>query len=219
MRFALACIIVAAACSGSSKPAAPPPTPPSDGSGSAADANCTDPKPAADSVCLQDCGPPVVRDTDPPPAWRWVTPADVENREKFGCPRCLPPDAMIATPRGDVPMSSLTAGAIVWSTDERGHRVAVPIIHVGSTPAPRAHTLIVVELSDRRIVRGSDGHPTADGRVLGSIIVGTMLDGARVTAVHREPFSGERTYDLLPAGATRAYWADGVLLTSTLRAD
>ncbi len=126
---------------------------------------------------------------------------------------------MIATPRGDVPMSSLTAGAIVWSTDERGNRVAVPIVHVGSTPAPREHTLVVVELADRRVVRGSAGHPTADGRVLGSLAVGTTLDGARVTAVHRQPFGGERTYDLLPASATRAYWADDVLLTSTLRSD
>ena len=216
MRFALACIVIAAACSGSSKPAAPP-APPSGGSGSASDANCTDPKPAPDSVCLQDCGPPVVRDTDPPPAWRWVSPADVENRAKFGCPRCLPPDAMIATPRGDVPMSSLTAGAIVWSTDAHGNRVAVPIVHVGSMPAPHEHTLVVIELADGRVVRGSAGHPTADGRMLGSLAIGAMLDGARVTAVWSQPFGGERTYDLLPASTTRAYWADGVLLTSTLR--
>jgi hypothetical protein len=30
------------------------------------------------------------------------------------------------------------------------------------------------------------------------------------------PYDGTRTYDLLPAGATGTYWANGVLLSSTL---
>jgi hypothetical protein len=55
-----------------------------------------------------------------------------------------------------------------------------------------------------------------DGRPLSSLSSGDTLDGARVTGVSVVPYGGERTFDLLPAGPTGAYWADGVLLGSTL---
>ncbi len=166
---------------------------------------------------MQDCGPPVARETDPPPAWQWLSPADAENRKKFGCPRCLPPEAMIATPTGPVPIGSLVAGGLVWSTDERGRRIAVPILRVGSTPAPRDHALVVIDLADGREVTASPGHPTADARALGTLLVGDSLDGSRIVAVRLRPFGEQRTFDLLPASATRQYWVDGVLMSSTLR--
>jgi len=31
------------------------------------------------------------------------------------------------------------------------------------------------------------------------------------------PYAGSATYDLLPAGPTTTYWANGILLASTLR--
>jgi hypothetical protein len=37
-----------------------------------------------------------------------------------------------------------------------------------------------------------------------------------VTAWALVPYAGERTYDLVPAGATGRYWANGILLSSTL---
>jgi hypothetical protein len=44
-----------------------------------------------------------------------------------------------------------------------------------------------------------------------------MLDGALIISITSEPYHADRTYDLLPAGSTGTYWADGVLLGSTLR--
>ncbi len=93
---------------------------------------------------------------------------------------------------------------------------AAPVLEVGSTVAPPGHAVVRVRLSDGRTVTASPGHPTADGRALGMFSVGDRLDGAAVVAIERLPYRG-RTYDLLPAGATGAYWADGVLLLSTLR--
>ncbi len=124
---------------------------------------------------------------------------------------------MIATPNGEVRIDSLVAGALVYSIDADGKRIIVPIVRVGSTPAPRDHALVVLTLSDGREVTASPGHPSADARALGTLVIGDSLDGARVLAVGHRRFGEQRTFDLLPASASRVYWADGVQLASTLR--
>lgn len=197
-------------------PADPPPTDSPPAPVGEHDASCTEPRPGADWTCVQDCGPPVAREGDPPPPWRWLSPADAENRKQFGCPRCLPPTAAIATPDGDVAVSALVEGQLVWSRDERGQRVAVPVVRVASAPTPVDHHLVVLELTDGRTVSASAGHPLGDGRALGAVLVGDLVDGSRVRGRHLRPFGAARTYDLVPASSTRSYWADGVLLNTTL---
>jgi hypothetical protein len=46
---------------------------------------------------------------------------------------------------------------------------------------------------------------------------GDFLDGARILSVERVLYTGMVTYDILPAGDTGAYWANGILLASTLK--
>jgi hypothetical protein len=43
------------------------------------------------------------------------------------------------------------------------------------------------------------------------------MDGGRVVSAERVAYTGGATFDVLPAGTTGAYWANGVLLGSTLR--
>jgi hypothetical protein len=71
-------------------------------------------------------------------------------------------------------------------------------------------------LADGRLVYASPGHPTSDGRRVGDLTAGETLDGARIASVARVAYDGGATYDILPASATGAYWANGVLLGSTL---
>ena len=47
---------------------------------------------------------------------------------------------------------------------------------------------------------------------------GDALDGSTITRWELVPYTEVRTYDLLPAGATGYYWANGILLASTLSA-
>src|SRR6202022_4211756 len=68
-----------------------------------------------------------------------------------------------------------------------------------------------------RSVTASPNHPTAGGTPLESLHAGDSLDGAVITTIASEPYHADRTYDLLPAGSTGTYWADGVLLRSTVR--
>jgi hypothetical protein len=128
---------------------------------------------------------------------------------------CLAAGDRIATPTGPVPVAQLRPGMIVWTQDGAGRRIAAHVLLVSHHPAPPRHWVVRVVLSDGRTVEASPGHPTADGRHVGELRSGDLLDGSRVRVVERVSYSGD-TWDLLPAGPTGAYWADDVLLGSTL---
>jgi hypothetical protein len=132
------------------------------------------------------------------------------------CPICLARGTRIATPSGDVAVEDLNVGDLVWTLDA-GVRVAVPLVEIGSTPVPATHRVVQLRLSDGRAVDVSPGHPTADGRKVGDLRGGDGYDGAIVMSASLSPYSGGSTFDVLPAGASGTYWANGVLLGSTLR--
>ncbi len=134
------------------------------------------------------------------------------------CPICLASTTLIATPRGDVRVTDVQVGTIVWTQAADGSRVAAPVVEVGSVPAPAGHMMVHLVLADGRELLVSPGHKTTDGRAAGSLKAGDSLDGSTITRWELAPYAGGRTYDLLPAGATGHYWANGILLSSTLAA-
>src|SRR5487761_142052 len=107
-------------------------------------------------------------------------------------------------------------GTLVWTATLEGKRVAAAVLEVGSTPVPAGHLMVHLVLADGRDLLASPGHRTADGRALGTLAAGDSLEGSTIKVWELVPYSGDRTYDLLPAGATGTYWANGVLLSSTL---
>ena len=133
------------------------------------------------------------------------------------CPICLARGTRIATPSGDVAVEDLRVGDVVWTLDAAGARVALPLTEIGSTPVPASHRVVQLRLSDGRAVDVSPGHPTADGRKVGDFVGGDRYDGAVVVSAELIPYAGGATFDVLPAGATGTYWANGVLLGSTIR--
>ena len=133
------------------------------------------------------------------------------------CPICLARGTRIATPSGDVAVEDLKIGDVVWTRDATGARVAAPLVNIGSTPVPATHRVVQLRLSDGRAVDVSPGHPTADGRKVGDLATGDFYDGAVVVSAEVSPYAGGATFDVLPAGATGTYWANGVLLGSTIR--
>jgi hypothetical protein len=134
------------------------------------------------------------------------------------CPICLSVSTMIATPGGEVKVTEIVPGMLVWTAGLDGARLAVRVLDVGSTPVPPTHMMVHVVLADGRSLQASPGHRTADGRALGTLAAGDFLDGSTITKWELVPYAGGRTYDLLPAGPTGEYWADGILLASTLAA-
>ena len=134
------------------------------------------------------------------------------------CPICLAEGTLIDTPDGPVPVEQLYKGMIVWTVDVNGSRVRSVIVRTLMTPAPSSFQVVSVTLSDGRAVIASPGHPTAEERALGDYHVGDTLDGAVVIAVENSKYDGV-TYDLLPSGGTGFYWANGILLKSTIAAE
>jgi hypothetical protein len=132
------------------------------------------------------------------------------------CPICLTKGTLIETPDGQTPVEQLQPGMLVLTIDNSGNRLTVSIIKISSTPVPPAFSSVKVTLEDGRAVTASPGHPTVDLKALGSYRVGDTLDGSRVEDVERLAYGGSQTYDLLPSGTTGLYWANGILLRSTL---
>ena len=142
----------------------------------------------------------------------------VLNRVAAGppnCPICLADDVRIATPSGERLVSDLRIGDLVWTLDASGHRVAAPLRDVGAMAAPAGHEVVLVALADGRRVRVSPGHPLVGGGTVGALRAGDVLDGGVVLSVARAAYRGF-THDVLPAGPTGVYWANGVLLRSSL---
>ena len=130
-------------------------------------------------------------------------------------PICLAKGTLIDTPSGSVPVEQFSKGMAVWTVDGSGKRATSVVVETTMTPVPASFQVTRVTLSDGRTVTASPGHPTAEGRALGDYQVGDTLDVALVVAVEYVSYDGN-TYDLLPSGATCLYWANGVLLQSTL---
>jgi hypothetical protein len=131
------------------------------------------------------------------------------------CPICLSHGTLIDTPTGQVPVEELKEGMAVWTMTKSGNRIAEPIAKLGSVPAPIGHQMVRMVLSDGRQLMASPGHPLADSRSLDEIAIRDLVDGGQVTIAERQPYQGN-TFDLLPSGATGLYWANGILLSSTL---
>ncbi len=129
------------------------------------------------------------------------------------CPICLVRGVLIATPDGPVPVQDMRVGMTVWSVDRFGRRV--PAIVDRTRRLAADGEVLRVTLADGRTVVVSPGHPIADGRPIGQLQPGDLLSGSTVRSISPVPYRGF-TYDLLPSGPTGTYFADGVLLGSTL---
>ena len=132
------------------------------------------------------------------------------------CPICLAANTLIDTPSGTMPVTRLRVGMTVWTLGAAGQRVAQPILETGSIDVGTGHLMVHLRLADGRELYASPGHPTANGAPLGALTVGSALDGSTVSSWELVPYADDRTYDILPAGPTGTYWANGILLRSTL---
>ena len=104
----------------------------------------------------------------------------------------------------------------MWTADENGKRMVTSLIRASSVQA-KNHRVVRLVLADGRTAEISPAHPTADGKTVGDLKAGDAYDGSIVKSASLIPYQGTHTYDILPAGETGFYFADGILMGSTLK--
>jgi hypothetical protein len=134
-----------------------------------------------------------------------------------GCPICLEAGTRIATPGGDVPVALLQPGDDVWTADVDGRRIPAVVERVISRPTPGPHLMLQLVLSDGRELVAAGAHPGVTGTYLRELQPGQPYDDATVVAASWVTSTAPATFDILPGGPTGTYWANDILIGSTLK--
>jgi len=129
---------------------------------------------------------------------------------------CLPGNSLISTPNGFMLIKDIRVGDFVWTSDRFGRRVQTVIVKKAKRIVSKNHTVVHIVLEDGRELVVSLGHPTIDYRQIGSLVKGDNLDMSYVASIKVMPYKGKYTYDILPYGKTGGYWANNILIGSTL---
>lgn len=132
------------------------------------------------------------------------------------CPICLSGNTLIDTPKGPINIKELRKGMTVWTADAYGTKHVAMILEIVRTQVPKGFKIFHIVLDDGRELFASSGHPTADGRTIGDISAGDILDGAKVISSKLIHYEETYTYDILPYGETGLYWANSISIKSTL---
>ncbi len=172
----------------------------------------------ADKTCVKKCGEPVfqIGDLPPTPGYSCLSSIEIKNRNQYGCPKCLSSLSQIDTPNGAINVKDLKIGAMVWTRNAQGKKIAAPILKTSKVPVSK-HKVIHLVLTDGRSLDVSAPHPTANGKLVGDLKAGDWYDGSIVKSATLISYTGSATYDLLPAGDTGYYFANGIVMGSTLK--
>lgn len=132
------------------------------------------------------------------------------------CPICLAKNTLIDTPQGAINVQDLQTGAPVWTVNKSGERVVGEVEKISKTAVPSDHKMVQLVLYDGRTLLVSPGHPTIDGRTVGDLAPGDKYDGSQVKTSERVSYGEAYTYDILVSDDTGFYFANGILIASTL---
>ena len=130
--------------------------------------------------------------------------------------KCLSPDTLVATPSGQVPIREVQQGMLVWTQDSGGATVARRVLQTAATPVNGPHDVALVRLEDGRSLVSSLAHPLLGGRKIAELVRGEIYDSSRISVIQVRAYHRSHTHDILPAGDTGVYWANGIPVGSTL---
>jgi len=142
---------------------------------------------------------------------------------------CLPPDAMIQTPSGSIEVSNIEVGDTVFTADRGRNRIMASVQKIKRTPVPLDYNMLQITLADDRVLTASASHPIAifsefrqgisagfHTKLLSTLKQGKVYDGSEIIRIDTVKYAGDFTYDIRPEGETGTYWANDILIASTL---
>lgn len=135
----------------------------------------------------------------------------------YGCPICLSADSEIKTPNGEVNVKDIKDGMTVWSTDSNGTIIKSKVIKINKVFVGDAQKIVDLQLVDGRELFVSPSHPTYDGRTMADLKIGERYDNSTVKSMELVQYKYQFTYDILPDSQTGNYFANGILVGSTLK--
>ena len=141
----------------------------------------------------------------------------IEKCKQQPCPICLASNTAISTPYGNINVKNLKEGMLVWSVDKKGQKILSRIAKLTSVYAPKTHKVLDLGLEDGREIWVSPNHPTTQGFSVGELKIGDTYDGSRIVKKVLIPYWEDKIYDLLPDSDTGYYFANGMLLGSSLK--
>lgn len=149
-------------------------------------------------------------------SWRY-RPSEGSSSDYEGRGPCLPGYVIIDTPNGQTPIKNLKVEDFIWTTNTfNGHKIKSKITQKCRRPVSQDYKIVHFMVSDGRELFASAYHPTIDGKPVISLRKGQLFDGSLVSSITIIPYKGKYTYDILPEGDTGGYWANNILLGSTL---
>jgi hypothetical protein len=132
--------------------------------------------------------------------------------------KCLSASTLIDCPQGQILVSELQIGDSVYTNAMEGYRVAVVIRDIHKIKVEPTHRIVELTLADGRQLRVSPGHPASDSYTsIEHYSIGDTLDGSAVISKEYTTLGDTCTYDILPKSWLGDYWANGILIGSTMR--
>lgn len=132
------------------------------------------------------------------------------------CGSCLTPSTKIATPFGTKAVRHIKAGDIIYTLNRNHRRITVPVLKISKTEVSKTHYMIHLTMTDGRHLFASPDHPLAESRKIRQLNIGEKYDNSSIKSIELKKYQNTYTYDILPKGDTGFYWADDILIGSTL---
>lgn len=124
----------------------------------------------------------------------------------------LSADTRIRTKDIEKKVVEIKEGDIVLTTNN----IAVPVIKTSMIEA-KEHKILKIKFNDATVLEISPAHPTADGRLFKDLKTGDLIDRRIVVESKLIMYPYKYTYDILPDSKTGNYYANGILVGSTLK--
>lgn len=135
------------------------------------------------------------------------------------CCHCLSKGSLVSTPSGDIKVENLKTGDVVWTNNSNGKRIKSKIIKAAKVSVQKNHMMLKVTTIDNTTIIVSPEHPDRNGIPLIKALRNLDLNQVNIKNVELIKYKNKFTYDILPEGETGNYWANGILLGSTLSSD